>query len=533
MLAALLSQLSRVRSIRDRTSQRIRDRLLRKPLDFGRTSEKQLLKLHDLLLFEIAHQESPALRRIIEAQLIGLHKFVTKKVKANCDYLLDSGMAGTYRVDSFSRTLLSALATYPTHLIKIDWDHNGSCGPSLDDFLRECIMTTEGDSVLHETVSTRQLLSTLLLKSRTRELPWLLNEIETVAEVPQIKDRLYNSLEIWIKWRSAKRGWSRTFLRFPRHARVRSHSPTRVSISSQASSALLDTCRGALASRGKETDTVTYSDKSLLTLYSCEQKLDVALFELQPARRLPIETYVGFVSARNRIPVAYGGAWILGYRAEIGLNIFEEFRGGNSHQLFASILDVYKLRYSIKVFIVHPTQFGDDNEEALNSGAFWFYYRFGFRPDDEKLCQLAESEALKRRADSGYRSSRRTMKRLSKQQLVLSFGSSDQNNDLALVTQKLGYALVSQIGARFGGDREKAKQHANKLWRAIGGGRTQCPEISLLLCLLSDLQRWSAVERHALKLALSLKTAKHEGPFVRAIQRHTRLRQALRVAAGP
>ena len=35
-------------------------------------------------------------------------------------------------------------------------------------------------------------------------------------------------------------------------------------------------------------------------------------------------------------------------------------------------------------FVVEPSQFGGTNKEGLLSGAFWFYYRLGFRPIDPR-----------------------------------------------------------------------------------------------------------------------------------------------------
>lgn len=51
--------------------------------------------------------------------------------------------------------------------------------------------------------------------------------------------------------------------------------------------------------------------------------------------------------------------------------------------------------------------------EALKSGAFWFYYALGFRPDDAELEALALKEFEKRKQNPSYRSTIRTLKKLS------------------------------------------------------------------------------------------------------------------------
>ena len=40
-------------------------------------------------------------------------------------------------------------------------------------------------------------------------------------------------------------------------------------------------------------------------------------------------------------------------------------------------------------FVVKPYQFGKGNPEGLKSGAFWFYYRLGFRPVRDDIREQA------------------------------------------------------------------------------------------------------------------------------------------------
>ncbi|MFO1316643.1 MAG: hypothetical protein U1F58_13655 [Burkholderiales bacterium] len=44
------------------------------------------------------------------------------------------------------------------------------------------------------------------------------------------------------------------------------------------------------------------------------------------------------------------------------------------------ILRAFHTLYGSGRFVVNPYQFGAGNAEAIASGAFWFYYRLGFRP---------------------------------------------------------------------------------------------------------------------------------------------------------
>ena len=51
---------------------------------------------------------------------------------------------------------------------------------------------------------------------------------------------------------------------------------------------------------------------------------------------------------------------------------------------------------------VYPYQIGDGNEEAIGSGAFWFYRKMGFRSMDPELEKLAQAEEKKVRANPKY-----------------------------------------------------------------------------------------------------------------------------------
>jgi len=48
----------------------------------------------------------------------------------------------------------------------------------------------------------------------------------------------------------------------------------------------------------------------------------------------------------------------------------------------------------------------------VDSGAFWFYRKLGFRATDPEVARLVEREESRMRQTPGYRSSRRTLERL-------------------------------------------------------------------------------------------------------------------------
>ena len=418
---------NRIRALKTLSSLRLRDPEL-------------LTRYHDTLLFFLAYPSHISLVHRCTAELKRVTAILNTSVTLS-ESLLGSGIAGSARIDSFGPELSLWLAKESHAKAEISWDEGTD---DLDDFLRKELLGSLGDAVLEQDLSTKSLLQRLRRpparsaalghRSATSSLQWLVEEFLSLPGRPVSKDRIWSSLNIWVRWQCAK--LSRTWIRFPARALVFAEGNIRTPfdlkstvrapikhirpLSRVKAEALIGIARGTLASRGRETDPVTSANPHDVFLLSLDKGIDVAIFGLSRERRLPLETYLGFVAAKNAIPCAYGGAWLLGERAEIGVNIFDEFRGGDSAFLFAQIMRVYTQAFGARLFTVHESQFGDDNEEALMSGAFWFYDRLGFRHEDHRLRDLADRER-KRRVDSpGHRSSRRTLKSLSSKRLCLS-----------------------------------------------------------------------------------------------------------------
>ena len=153
--------------------------------------------------------------------------------------------------------------------------------------------------------------------------------------------------------------------------------------------------------------------------------------------------------------MAYGGGWLFGNRSLLGINIFESFRGGESAFVFCQLLRSYKQSFGANYFEVEPYQFGKNNPEGLQSGAFWFYYRFGFRPVDAELKKLALKEAEKIHTTKGYRTSIETLKKFTNSNLAVNFN----NEPLPVNPSVISEYISSQINLKFKGDRSLAEKY--------------------------------------------------------------------------
>ncbi|MBL7725469.1 MAG: hypothetical protein JNK27_15075 [Chitinophagaceae bacterium] len=299
-------------------------------------------------------------------------------------------------------------------------------------------------------------------------LKWLLKQFYQKRWPLLIKDQLYDNLHIYLSWKLQEGIHNRSFNRWPFEKtyyqtsfkkKVSSHSIIRqplqkpVVLSGQQKSELVSVVRISLAFYYRETDPFTYADLSAVELFDMGRGLQIALLPMQAQHRLSLESYIGFMAFKNGVPVSYGGGWIFGHHCKIGVNIYPPFRGGESAWIFCQVLRLYYQQYTIHRFVVKPYQFGKGNPEGLKSGAFWFYYKLGFRPVNEKIKIIAANEWKKIKEDRSYRTSLGTLRSLTACNKEWIVGKSPAMHPEAA---DLSNDITSMINWRFKGDRSKA-----------------------------------------------------------------------------
>src|SRR6185295_18422181 len=97
----------------------------------------------------------------------------------------------------------------------------------------------------------------------------------------------------------------------------------------------------------------------------------------------------------------------------IGFNTFYTFRDGESAWVYAKVLRLLNQLVGVTCISIDPYQLGFHNEEAIESGAFWFYRKLGFRPTRPELAKLVMVEEKKIASDPKYRTPARVLRRLS------------------------------------------------------------------------------------------------------------------------
>ena len=95
---------------------------------------------------------------------------------------------------------------------------------------------------------------------------------------------------------------------------------------------------------------------------------------------------------------------------------------------------------------------GDGNDEALQSGAWWFYYKLGFRPEDPEVRRLLRSELRLMRDDPCHRSSTATLQRLSSEPLFLYPNGPKRDVLVKIPLGELGLRVSRLLADRFGAE---------------------------------------------------------------------------------
>jgi hypothetical protein len=518
-----------------------------------------LIAYHDILLFLLAYPEDRALLALAGRELRRAAMAARRIAEGGSERarrrLAGSGIAWSETSHAYSYEIAKWLALGHPRGAEIN-DEGGSDAP-LRGVLRMCMPALEFELLAAEFGEIDAFLEEAKGASRLSNLAWLIEQLERLPCSDEAREHLFDSLELFVRIDPRDAALSRTFARglraavfFHRRGLLRSAAqarcvldeplPSRRSVSRSDAKSLIDAARGILAMLGRETDPITLCTPEGVEYLELGRGVTIALYAMRPMRRFPLDTHLGFVLFKNAIPVGYGGGWPFFKTCRIGVNIFAPFRGGESAMLFCQVLRVYRRRFGTERFLVEPYQFGAGNREGLDSGAFWFYYRLGFRPLRSPLADLARAEFARMEAEAGYRPPRTVMRRLASSDIELRLSDDSAPS---VDPYRLSRAVSEWIEREFEGDRSAAEHEAfRRASRVLGAGRTQtwpagelrafralCP----LIAMIPELARWSPRERRACLALMRAKGARDETRYFTLARRHRRLSEALaRIAAG-
>ncbi|MDA1000932.1 MAG: hypothetical protein O2807_10530 [bacterium] len=510
----------------------------------------EVARLHDLLLFIRAWPDSPRVRRLAEWMLKNFE--ARADLKRHRRVLADSGIAGTEIRYPFYHATADWLARKWGDHLAIDWDEFENAD-ALEGLLEHLALDAEALGLDSADLSAREWIGRMRKKEES-EAAFLLARFRALKVPDALRQKLYEDLDVPLCVMPGATTPARGRERFPAgkvvcqrgaldrgrddfKRRVLGMRPRFRDLSPAAGQRVVDLAKGAMALRQRDLDAFAYADPRDVRLADCGGGAAIALIGMPPGRRHLLAALYGFLIFKNGVVVGYGtGAGLFG-SCEAALNIFPAFRGGEAVGLLAAVLAAFLSLFGADTFSVDPYQLGMDNEEALRSGAWWFYANLGFRPRAGAALRLARAEIARRKKNPRHRTSRAALERLSERTMFLSLGRPRREALGAMELGPVGLLVTDYLAGRFGGDREKGERTCAKEEAALlgvrslqgwsPGERAAWRRWAPLVMALPGLSRWPREELRALVGIIRAKGGRRESDFVHAFNAHPRLRRAI------
>lgn len=515
----------------------------------------EVRRLHEVLCFWRAYPDD---RRVLGAVARRLQRFAGRlRSRLVRDALVSSGIAGSDIVYPFGRLTASWLAARWGDRLVIEWEDVEDA----DRLTRTLILFALGAEVpgLDEAPLPPRKWVEQLRGPIATDAAFLVRRASTFAATDLVRDRLYEELKVPCRLAAGPGTPCRTHARYPPSRVVFHREPLRRSrpdlrleacrpplairpVGGRDAARLIDLARGAMVTRERDLDGIVWSDERDVRLVECGDGLEFACFGALPERRFLLESVYAFLTLKNGVPIGYAlASGLLGF-SEIAYNVFETFRAGEAAHVYGRLLATARALFASDVFMVPPYQLGDGNEEGVSSGAWWFYYKLGFRPRAREAVILARKEAARLSRDSSYRTSIKTLERLVKHPLYLAATRGEAGRQLAPRFDRIGLSVTRLVAERFGADRHRASEvlaHEAASWLGLDNWRRLPPgprwaweRWAPLVALLRDTVHWTPAQRRALARVILAKGGRRESDYVTLFDAHARLREAIRMLIG-
>jgi hypothetical protein len=554
----------------------------------------QLIRFHEALLFLRAFPHAPSLIPRVEHLLNTFHDRIEKLSAANADMSVfddfdTSGIAGTTMQDTLSFDVAHWLVRRIPRNVDIAWDDywddyqaeraRGSTWPRFIPLLDE-------DADVEANIPWSSWLNTA--RGRQNPLPWLLSQFKKLPLPARQQSELFDSLRLPLRWKlensklSRTRNWTRPRRFFFHDAPLIRRSEVSLShelaqpapklekLSVAAGESVMRAIREVMVVRYRELYGTTLGDPRAVIRADVGRGVVMHFWGLPPARRLPLRAYIAGYTLKNGVPINYVEAIGLCEWIEVGFNTFYTYRQGETAWIYAQALRCLRALTNASCISIYPYQIGQNNDEAIDSGAFWFYRKLGFRPGRADLRALCEGEEKKISAKPKYRTPPRTLKRLAEAHMFYELGGGIDQGTVrqgtlgkgttssravnatnlstasavegmpgpwdTFSTRNLGLLVSRRMAREFDGDGRKIREASTTaVTRALEVDRTHWNSAqqqalenwSLVLALIPGLARWTPDEKQQFVKIIRAKSAPNEMSYLRQTQHHPRLRDEL------
>lgn len=518
---------------------------------------ESLARFHDALLFLRAHPPSRRILRRVESQLGSFAGRIDEFRQAGGDLSpLDeeqvSGIAGTTLSADFHYDQVSWLVKKFPRTVSIDWEgyeKNEALAATLPRF----IPLLEDDSLVEPDVPYRRWMEAASGGSG-RALGWLVAQFQKLPLNIEAQAEIFGSLELPVRWELGDSKAARTHGKLsvrkvfyqrepliPRSqvllAKEFAKPPLKLKkLSLREGEKILDLCREATTVRYRELYGTTRGDPASVFEAEVGRGVQIFLWGLPPERRLPLRVYQAGFTLKNGVPINYIEGISLFEWMEIGFNTFYAYREGETAWIYAQVLRMLRQMLAVSSISVYPYQIGQDNKEAIQSGAFWFYRKLGFRPMRSDLAKVVAEEEKKIAKDPHYRTPARTLGRLAQGHLVYELGEASPGDWDRFRMRNVGLAVQPGMASRFAGDvsdfRRVAGQKLARLLDVHPGSWSPLEQkafsnFALVLDRIPGVARWTTADKDRLVAIIHARATAAEPEYSALLQAHARLRAAI------
>jgi len=518
------------------------------------TDADDLIRLHEALLFIRAYPQSQRVLRQTEIILRHFERQVAPVSAADLDLSpLDapevSGIVGTSVTSNFSYVLVRWLVSKFPQQVSIDWDWFDS-EEQFGATMRRFLPLLEEDAMVEAHVPYRDWLNSA--RGRRNEVAWIIARFESLHLSDRQKAELYDSLKLHVTWQF---GWrsSRTGMRLAVRKPFFHDGPLikrrDVSLVDELNSSalpvkalsraegerILDLARETSAVRYRELHGFTYGDPSRVVKADLGRGTEAFVAGVLPEHRLPLRAYHAAIIFKNGVPVAYFEGLSLFERMESGFNLYYTFRDGETAWLYARVLRLMRQLLGVTVFSIDPYQVGHDNQEGIESGAFWFYRKLGFRPVKPDLLKLTLAEERKMTTDPSHRTSTRVLRKLASGHMLYEMPGKESRKWDRFEVRNVGLAVQRRLAKEFDGDPEKLRRHTSQFaeetlglshWRDENQLKL-FTDLTIALSTATDVTKWPENEITAVAEIFLAKSHPNEAQYLKQMQKHASLRASL------
>ena len=509
---------------------------------------RAVIRLHEVLCFLRAYPDDARVLAQVERMLGNFHR--RADLRRHRVALADTGIAGTATHARFFWSTAHWLARRWPERFQFD---RGDIEPSerIRTALPLLVTPAESAWLKERRVPAFAALDRLRAPGET-DAVFLVRRVEAMPGDSATREAFYDSIDASCVLKPAPGAPSRTHEKYAGAAVSFRKKPLRRTrpdlreqialapravreLSAREGTRLLDLARGVMVTRSRDLDAFAYGDPRDVRIVEDGDGIAFMVNGVVPGRRTPIAGTCGYLTLHNGVPIGYGDLILVGRSAAVAFNTFETYRGGEAAWTFARLLAMLRHLYGTQAFILEPYQLGHKNEEGIASGAWWFYYKLGFRPQAAEARRIMQYELARMKAIPGHRSERSTLRKLAAWHVYYDLDA----------TRPAGLPPVAEVGARIarelaqraGADRERALKACSREAMTLLGlrslqGFTAEERLAWmrwgpLMASLPGLSRWSAAEKRALVHVVRAKGACREGDFVALFAAHPKLESAL------